>query len=214
MFRDRKDAGERLGAALEKYRGEDVLVLGIPRGGAETAYYVAKHLDAELSLVVSRKLGYPFNDEAAMGALAEDGSIYLFSAARQEVRQKDIDSVMEKEKKEILRRVKTLRNGKPLPEMKGRTVIIVDDGIATGATLFATIELCKNRNAGKIVVAAPVSGRKMEDTLSEMADEVVILLTLSPYYAVSQGYENFYNLTDEEVINFMNRWEHDHQPAQ
>lgn len=207
MFRNRKDAGDQLGRALEKYRDKNVIVLGIPRGGAETAYYVAKHLNAEMSLVVTRKLGYPFNPEAAFGAVAEDGSIYISDIAEQNLSPEQMKSVLKEQKQEIQRRIQTLRRGKPLPNMKGRIVIITDDGIATGATLFATISLCKKKKAAKIVVAAPIASERMESILPELVDDVVILEKPPFYSAVSQGYEDFDNLTDEEALVFMNKWE-------
>lgn len=210
MFKDRKDAGIQLGRALSRYKNQNVLVLGIPRGGAETAYYVAKSLNAELSLVVARKLGYPSNPEAAFGAVAEDGSIYISDAARQELSAEEINEVLVQQKEEIQRRIKTLRRGRPLPELNGRTVIIADDGIATGATLFATIELCKNHNAARIVVASPIAGKRMEAILRNLVDDYVIL-EIPPFYnAVSQGYEDFSNLTDEEALGFMDKWESEH----
>ncbi|HET9485850.1 MAG TPA: phosphoribosyltransferase family protein [Chryseosolibacter sp.] len=210
MFRDRKDAGQKLGYALEKYRKRNVLVLGIPRGGVETAYYVAKHLNADLSLVVTRKLGFPYNPEAAFGAVAEDGSLYVSPIARQELSDEEMNAVLESQKEEIRRRVQKLRKGKELPDLKDRTVIIVDDGIATGATLFATIELCKKRKAGKIVVAAPIAGKRMEDILRKTVDDFVIL-EIPPFYsAVSQGYEDFSNLSDDEALAFMDKWDKEH----
>lgn len=213
MFKDRKEAGEKLGRALERYRDQHALVLGIPRGGAETAYYVAKHLNADLSLVITRKLGFPFNPEAAFGAVAEDGSIYISALARQSLSAGQINQVLEQEKQEIRRRIEKLRRGKPLPGIKGRTVIITDDGIATGATLLATIELCKKKKAGKIVVAAPVSGPEMEDLLREKVDDVVILEKPRIFDAVSQGYLNFHNLTDDEALAFLDGWEVEHSHA-
>lgn len=207
MFRDRKDGGEKLAKALEHYKNKDVLVLGIPRGGVETAYYVAKHLHAQLSFVVTRKLGYPFNPEAAFGALAEDGSLFIFEETRRVLSPSTIQGVVEREQKEITRRITRLRKGTALPPVKGRIVIIVDDGIATGATLFATIELCKNQQAAKIVVAAPVASEHIENMLLKKADEVVILQMPPFYYAVSQGYYTFSDLEDEQVLEIMERWE-------
>lgn len=207
MFIDRKDAGEKLGQALEKYRNSNALVLGIPRGGVETAYHVAKYLNAEMSLVITRKLGYPYNPEAAFGAVAEDGSLYIFDMARKNLPREEINAVLDQQKEEIKRRIQKLRRGKPLPELKGRTVIITDDGIATGATLFATIELCKKMQAGKIVVAAPISGKDMEEVLKTKVDDVVILEKPFFYSAVSQGYQDFHNLSDEEALAFMEKWD-------
>lgn len=209
MFRDRKDASIQLGLALENYKSKNPLVLGIPRGGAETAYYVAKHLDAEMSLVVTRKLGHPGNPEYAIGALAEDGSLYLSPEAEIHFSQETIDDLKRDQEKEIKRRIQEFRQGNPLPELKNRTVIIVDDGIATGATLFATIMLCKNKKAGKLVVAAPVSGEDMSRKLRDLVDDVVILETPYQYRAVSQAYQNFFNLSDEEAISFMERWQNE-----
>jgi predicted phosphoribosyltransferase len=207
MFTDRKDAALKLAKALEKYKDKNAVVLGIPRGGAETAYYVALHLNAELSLLVSRKLGHPANPEYAFGAIAEDGSIYLNPSSSGQLSDETIQEVVDEQKKEIARRITILRQGKPLPELKGRTVILVDDGIATGATLFAAIEMCKKRKAGKLIVAAPVSGYEMEEELADKADEVLILEKPDDYYAVSQAYQVFYNLTDDDALKFMQRWE-------
>lgn len=207
MFKDRKDAALQLAAALEKYRGTNALVLGIPRGGAETAYYVAQHLHCELSLLVSRKLGHPSNPEYAVGALAEDGTIYLNPEVRGELSPETIDELAQKQRAEIVRRIQVLRNGAPLPPMKNRVVILVDDGIATGATLYAAITMCKKGGAARIVVAAPVSGPDKKRELLDEVDEVVVLETPSHYRAVSQAYEAFYNLTDEEAREFMQRWQ-------
>lgn len=207
MFFDRKDAGEKLGQALEHYQDKDVLVLGIPSGGAETAYYVAQHLHADLAMVVTRKLGYPSNPEAAFGAIAEDGSLYISDMAQNVLSAEEMNEVLQFQKEEIKRRIQKLRKGKPLPELKDRIVIVVDDGIATGATLFATIELCRKRKAKKIVVAAPISGTNMKNKLLHLVDEVVILNTPEFYTAVSQGYENFSDLSDEEAMMFMDKWE-------
>ncbi len=209
MFIDRKDAGEKLSKALGDYRNKGALVLGIPRGGAEIAYYVASYLNADLALIITRKLGYPTNPEAAFGAVAEDGSVYLSEYA-ENVSEEDISAILEQEKKEIERRISKLRKGKPLPNISGRTVILADDGIATGATLFSAIALCKKKRAGKIIVAAPISGLRMVYELGKMVDDVVILETPSFFYAVGQGYEHFNSLTDEETIGFVEKWEEEH----
>ncbi len=215
MFKDRKDGGEKLAKALEKYNHSNALVLGIPRGGVETAYYVARHLNTELSVVIVRKLGYPLNPEAAFGAVAEDGSLYISEMASENLTSAQISEVLENQKQEIQRRVIKLRGGAPIPAMKGRTVILVDDGIATGATLFASIDLCKKQKAGKIVVAAPISVARMDTILRSKVDDVIILETPAFYSAVSQGYENFHNLTDEEALLFLKTRaaEYSHHPA-
>jgi len=210
MFKDRKDAGEKLGQALEKYRNSNPLVLGIPRGGAETAYYVAKYLNAEMSVVVTRKLGYPADPEFAFGAIAEDGSLYLSDHANTNLSQEEINQVIDFQKEEIKRRIKLLRNGEDLPNFKGRTIILVDDGIATGSTLFASIKLCQNKGASRLIVAAPIAGEDMFARLFSMVDDVVILESPLFYRAVSQGYASFRNLTDEEALGFLKKWKTEH----
>lgn len=206
IFSDREDAAVRLADALSAYKDKDVLVLGIPRGGAVTGYYVAKYLHAEFSLIISRKLGHPFNPEYAVGALAEDGTIHLNEGALQEVRQQDIDAAVTTQKKEIERRIHILRKGEPLPAMDRKTVIIVDDGIATGATIFAAIAMCRKKGAAKIVVAAPVSGEDIRRALQQSADEVVILQSPAYYHAVSQVYGSFQQVSDEEAVALLDKW--------
>ena len=207
MFIDRKDGGQRLAEALEKYKDKNAIVLGIPRGGVETAYYVAKHLKADLSVLVSRKLGFPDNPEAAFGAIAEDGSLYLADIAQRYLPQETIATAIELQNQEIAKRIKLFRSGKPLPDVKNKTVILVDDGIATGATIFAAVEMCKNLKAKKIVAAAPIADEEVVAQLREKADEVVIVNIPYTYWAVSQGYQYFYDLSDEDVQQFMQRWE-------
>lgn len=194
-----------LAEELLHYRGKNPIVIAIPRGGVETGYKVAEMLDGELAIAVSRKLGYPGNPEAAFGAVAEDGSLYLYPHAFHRLTKEDVESVMEQEKKEILRRIRTYRHDRPFPDLENRTVIIVDDGIATGSTLMATIEMCKKKNPETLVVAAPVSGRDMVRTLRKHVDEVVILETPDDYYAVSQAYKDFSPVTDSDVEALVER---------
>ena len=152
-----------------------------------------------------RKLGHPRDPEYAFGAIAEDGTVYYNPNVK--ISQEGIDDVEEQQQKEIERRKQILRKGRPLPDLKDKTVIIVDDGIATGATIFAAIKMCKKKEAGKIVVAAPVAAERIEKELMKEADEVVILEAPGSFYAVSQAYESFYNLTDQQALEFMERWE-------
>lgn len=206
MFNDRTDAAIELAKALEAYKDQNAVVLGIPRGGAVTGYYVAAHLNAEFSLIISRKLGHPDNPEYAMGAIAEDGTIHLNPSALVEASQLQIDDAVANQKKEIERRIQILRKGEPLPQLKDRIVIIVDDGIATGATVFAAIAMCKKQQAKKIIVAAPVSGVGMLEQLKKEADEVVILETPDFYHAVSQAYYSFPQVSDEEAVDLFEKW--------
>jgi putative phosphoribosyl transferase len=205
VFENRKDAGERLARALEKYRGEDVLVLAIPRGGVEVAYEVGKYLGAELALLVVRKLPYPRNPEAGFGAVAEDGSTLIFEGAATWLGRKRIEKIKKEQLREIIRRIDVLRKGKPLPEIAGRTVILVDDGLAMGSTMRAAIMLCKNKNAARVVVAVPVAGREVANDIAGMVDELVVLEVPPFFQAVAQVYRNWYDVGDEEVLEIMAR---------
>ena len=207
MFEDRKDAGQQLARALKKYKDQDVIVLGIPRGGVEVGYYVAKSLRARFSMVVSRKLPLPANPEAGFGAIAEDGSTFLVERAAQWVPDEEIEAIKAAQRLEIARRIKTLRKGRPLPDLKDRTVILVDDGIAMGVTMRAAILLCRGKKAKKVVAAAPVAGEDMAAEMREIADELVVLETPVFFQAVAQVYRYWYDVPDNEVLAIMDRWE-------
>jgi putative phosphoribosyl transferase len=205
-FENRRDAGEKLGRALEAYRGADTLVLGIPRGGVEVAYYAARQIGPELSILVARKLPYPGNAEAGFGAISEDGSRFLLREAEEWLLPGEIESVVEAQQQEIERRIQTLRGGEPLPEIAGRTVILVDDGIAMGSTMRVAIQTCRNRRAGKIVVASPVAGLSVGRDLGHSADAIVVLEQPFFFRAVAQAYRDWYDVPDEEGVALMERW--------
>ncbi len=203
MFKNRKDAGEKLAMALEKYRAENPLILAIPRGGVEVGLQVAKKLNADFSLIIARKLPFPDNPEAGFGAIAEDGSTFIFENVYYSLSGENIERIKKEQIAEIKRRINALREGEPLPEIKGRTVILIDDGIAMGSTMRAAIELCKNRKAGKIVVAAPVAGREVAEEIKRRADELVVLEIPAYFRAVAQAYEKWYDVSDEEVLDLL-----------
>lgn len=209
MFKDRQDAGKKLAKALEKYASNDgrskAIVLGIPRGGVITAYYVAKRLKAQLGIIVSRKLPYPYNPEAGFGAVAEDGSVFLFPYASGELDKETINAVIAQQKIEAKKRVDILRGGWPLPPMKGKTVIIVDDGIAMGSTMMAAIRLCKAMGAAKVIAAAPVAGPEAAGLVGREADELVVLEKPPFFQAVAQVYEDWHDVGYEEVVRLMKR---------
>lgn len=207
MFTNRRQAALVLAKALEKYKSENAIVIGIPRGGIETAYYVAQQLHAELNFLIVRKLSYPKNPEFAFGAMAEDGTVYYNPYHTIQISQEMIDTIEEEQLMEIERRKSILRNIQVFPDIKDRSVIIVDDGIATGATIFAAIKMCKKRGAAKIIVAAPVSSARIERDLLQVVDDVVILIKPERFYSVSQVYESFQNFTDEEAIDYLRKWE-------
>jgi predicted phosphoribosyltransferase len=205
MFIDRKDAGIKLAKTLDRYKDKDVLVLAIPRGGVEVAYEVAKYLNAELSLLISRKLPIPYNPEAGFGAIAEDGSSYIVSDANRWLSKKQMEKIKKEQINEIKRRINILRQGKPLPKIKDRTVILIDDGLAMGSTMRAAIELCKNEKARRIIVAVPVAGKDVKDEIGKLVDEIIVIEMPLFFNAVAQVYLNWHDVTDNEVIEILNR---------
>jgi predicted phosphoribosyltransferase len=207
MFTDRWEAGEKLGRALEAYRNKGVLVLAIPRGGVVVGYQVAKYLNAFFSMIVARKLPFPDDPEAGWGAIAEDGSTFIFDEAKMWLPEATRKRIIREQKQETERRVAVLRRGKPLPKIAGRTVIVVDDGIAMGSTMRAAIMTCKTQKAARIVVATPVSGSDVAREFKELADELIVLETPEFFHAVAQVYRRWRDLTDQEVIGVLDRWE-------
>ena len=206
MFKDRRDAGVRLARALEEYRDQDVLVLAIPRGGVEVGYEVARYLDADFTIVITRKLPFPDNPEAGFGAIAEDGSRFIFRDAARSLPPPIVERIAEQQEDEIRRRIRVLRGGGPLPEMANRTVVLVDDGIAMGSTMRASIQLCKNQGAGEIVVATPVAGRTVAQEIEAMVDRVVVLTKPAYFRAVAQVYQDWCDVPDAKVLEIMEPW--------
>ncbi|MBD3245510.1 MAG: phosphoribosyltransferase [Candidatus Omnitrophica bacterium] len=206
MFRDRKDAGQQLVRALEEFRGCNPLVLAIPRGGVPVGLEIAAALDGVFSLLVTRKLPFPDNPESGFGAIAEDGSAYIFPEASGWLPADTIAEIKAEQQQEITRRISVLRDNRPLPEIRGSTVILVDDGIAMGSTMRASLRMCRARGASKVVVAAPVAGEEVRNALEAGSDRVVVLESPAHFYAVAQVYENWYDLNDEEVKKLIDSW--------
>jgi putative phosphoribosyl transferase len=199
IFKNRQQAGEKLGSWLSsRYRNQDPLVLGIPRGGVEVAYHVSKKLNAELSLVVAKKLPFPGHEEYGFGAIAEDNIVYITPHGMTALKPEEINRIIVLQKREVQRRILAYRHGNPLPAMKGRKVILVDDGIATGATLVPVIRLCRQKEVDRVVIAAPVSGTSFDMHLHE-ADDIEVLLQPKDFYAVGQAYETFGDFPDAQV---------------
>ncbi len=205
MFQDRKEAGQKLAIALASYKDDKPIVLAIPRGGVEVGFYVADFLHAPLSIIMVRKLPFPHNPEAGFGAIAEDGTVFLLENASITVPPDTIKKIIKEQKDELKRRIKVLRNDEPLPEIKNRTVILVDDGIAMGSTMQAAIMLCRNKGAERVVVAAPVTAPSTAAEFMRIADDVVILEKPANFHAVAQVYKNWYDVSDQEVIGIMER---------
>lgn len=202
-FKNRKDAGEQLGNFLKpKYKDLNPLIIGIPRGGIAVGYYVAHILEAELSFIVSKKLPLPGREETGFGAVSENSEIYVSAFGRRMLDQDVIEDIIEKQLVEVQRRVDLYRGSNPLPEMKDRTVIITDDGIAMGVTLVPVIRLCRRKRAGRIIIASPVSGSNYDIHLKE-ADVIEVLLQPDNFYGVGQVYDQFEDFTDEKVLELI-----------
>lgn len=202
-FRNRRQAGERLGPILEPYRKEDdVLVLALPRGGVPVAYEVAEHLDAPLRLFVVRKLGVPDQPELALGAIASGGArVYnqrIISTL--DLSEEDIEAVVEREMAELARREEHYRGDTPAPDIAGRTVIVVDDGVATGATMRVAVQALRQEKAARIVVAVPTAAADTVEALQQEADDVVAAMTPANFTAVGAWYDDFTQTTDDEVV--------------
>jgi predicted phosphoribosyltransferase len=206
VFRDRQDAGRKLAAALEEYKDKGVLVLAVPKGGIEVGYEIACRLNAGFSVIVSRKLPFPDNPESGFGAVAEDGSLYLIEEAEHWLPKETMDGILAAQKKEIRRRVALLRKNEPLPEIKHKTVILVDDGIAMGSTMRASILLCRHKGAGTIIVAAPVAGEDVARDIEKTVDRIVILEKPAFFHAVAQVYENWYDVPDREALEILEKF--------
>lgn len=206
IFRDRKDAGFKLAAVLKKYKNrDDMVVLALPRGGVIVAYEVAKALKAPLDIVVPRKIGAPGNPEFAIGAITESGES-IFDEAALEYLQVDeayIRKTVAEEQKEAKRRLKVYRCGRKAVSLRGKTVILIDDGIATGATMRAATASVRARGAAKVVVAVPVMPADRVTMFKKETDELIYLDAPYDFAAVGQFYEYFEQTTDEEVVEIM-----------
>jgi putative phosphoribosyl transferase len=202
IFNDRTDAGKRLVAAMPNFRGRDVIVLAIPRGGVVVGFEIAKALGFPLDVIIPRKIGAPGNPELAIGAVTEDGNIILDDEIVNYlgVTQEFIEEESERQKQEINRRLKLYRKDEPYPELAGLTVILVDDGIATGSTMKAALESVKKKGAENVFVAVPVGPPSTIAELKKRADAVFCLLTPEAFDAIGEFYRNFEQTTDEEVI--------------
>lgn len=197
-FRDRADAGRRLAAELGRLRGHDVVVLGLPRGGVPVAAQVAYALGAPLDVIVVRKLGHPDHPEYAIGAIGEEGARVLTPGARS-LESSRLLRVAAKESAELDRRVRLLRGTRAAEPLRGRTAVIVDDGIATGATAAAACQVARHRGAATVVLAAPVAARDAVADLEAIADQVVVVLAPDGFTAVGVWYADFAPTTEAEV---------------
>lgn len=206
IFRDRIDGGDQLAKVLEQYKNlENGLIIGLPRGGVPVAYQVSESLNLPLDIVCPRKIGAPHNPEFAIGAITETGE-GIFNhhvIAQLGVSEEYIKNEVEAQKQEAQKRLNAYRKGRSVRELKGKTIIIVDDGLATGSTMKAAIQSIKAEGAERIIVAVPVSPTDTATEIKSMVDEFICLCTPASFYAVGQFYENFSQTTDEEVIELL-----------
>ena len=206
---DRITAGKALSRRLlSLYKpGPELIVLALPRGGVPVAFEVAEALGAELDVMIVRKLGAPMQPELAMGAIAGDGIRVMNEDVVTSLRITDdqIESVMSRENDELERRVKAYRGDRPWPDLSGRTVMLVDDGVATGATMFAAIDAVRASHAAEVVVAIPIAPAETVSRLEEFADKVICLATPEPFFSIGQWYQRFDQVSDAHVVELLQR---------
>jgi len=202
IFKDRHEAGQKLAKKLNKFKDKkDVIVLGIPRGGVEVAFNVAKLLHVKLSIVVTKKIGHPFESEFAIGAVSP-GNYIVDEGYKNKAGEEYIKKTVREMNKEIKRRYKKYTNEK-FPELKNKTAIIVDDGLATGYTMLAAVKYARSKNPKKIIVAVPVAARDSFEKVKAIADEVICLQVPIFFSAVGSFYQEFLQLEDEEVKSYL-----------
>ncbi|MBL3670079.1 phosphoribosyltransferase [Streptomyces sp. M2CJ-2] len=211
LFRDRREAGRELAERLRGMRGDGALpeavVLALPRGGVPVAQEVAEVLEAPLDVLVVRKIGAPFHREVGVGAMAGD-EVPLFDPSTLRalgLSEADLDSVVERERVELRRREQLYRQGRPAPELRGRTVIVVDDGLATGSTARAALRFVRRQAPARAVLAVPVGSPESVERMRAEADEVVCPHRPAGFMAVGEWYADFDQLTDEDVLTALHR---------
>lgn len=207
LFQDRREAGVRLAERLSAYRGRDVLVLGLPRGGVPVAYEVARALEAPLDIYTVRKLGTPGQPELAMGAIASGGFRVMNDDVVQAlgISPETIERVTARERKELERREAAYRGDRPRPTARGRTVILVDDGLATGASMHAAVRALRQQHPGKIVVAVPTAPPETCAAFEDEVDEIICVTTPEPFRGVGGAYADFEQTSDQTVQALLER---------
>lgn len=209
LFMDRRDAGRQLARALSAYGARnEVLVLALPRGGVPVGYEVAKALGAEFDVIIVRKLGVPHHPELAMGAIASGGAVYMnrFVIENSGISQWQVNAVRAVEEEELARREKKYRGERSPPLIRGKTIILVDDGIATGATMHAALMALRTKNPERIVVAVPVAPNEAVGLFAEDADQFVCLHSPDRFMSVGEFYTVFDQTTDREVHELLSEF--------
>jgi len=208
LFKDRVDAGKRLAKELSKYTSRsDVLILALPRGGVPVAFEVAKALNVKMDVFIVRKLGVPGYEELAMGAIASDNIRVLNEDVVRSfnIPEQVIDRVAANELKELERREHTYRGNRPKLEISNKIIILIDDGLATGATMRAASAAVKTKNPAKIIIAVPTAARDTCEFFGKEVDEIICVATPEPFYGVGAWYEDFSQTTDKEVCNLLEK---------
>lgn len=207
LFKDRSDAGAQLAERLLKYKKEQPLILALPRGGVEVAAVVAQKLHAPLDVVVARKLGAPFNPEFGIGAIATGNTLVLDSesVASLGISQQELQEIIDRETAEMERRIDLYRGNRHAPNVADKTVILVDDGLATGVTAKAAIASIRLGNPRKLILAIPVAAADTSGQIREQVDDLVCLHKPKHFMAVGLWYEKFEQLSDQDVINYLRK---------
>ncbi len=209
IYENRSDAGKRLALELAKYEGQDPLILALPRGGLAVAAEIARAFDAPLDLILVRKLGVPLQPELAMGAVIDGAEPSVVRnddiLALLDIPEEEFKQACEGELAEIERRRKLYLKDRPRADVRDRVVIVVDDGIATGATTRAALQAVRKRRPRKLVLAVPVAPTSTLEELSGDADDIVCLQSHEPFYAIGLYYEDFHQVTDQEVIDVLSK---------
>ncbi len=206
IYKDRKDAGKKLASLLKNYKGrKDIIVLALPRGGVVVGYEVSKVLKCPLDIIIIRKIGCPSQPELAIGAVSETGAIVLNEniISAYGVPKEFIEKEISMQREEISRRKNLYRGGKDIPQLDGKTVLLIDDGVATGATIKAAISTLKKENISSLVVALPVASKEAAQEIREMVDEWICPEIPDWFNAVGEFYQDFRQISDEEVIKIL-----------
>ncbi len=207
MFRNRQEAGELLAEELLPFRNDpSAILLALPRGGVAVAYQLSLALRLPLDVLITRKIGAPDNPEYALGAVSESGAVYWNREALSglSLTERQLSAAVQAQQKEVARRVALYRQGRPFPDLNDRTVILVDDGLATGATFFASVETVRQGNPRRVIGAIPVGPRSTVEEARKLVDQMVVLRVPDPFYAVGNFYRDFEQVEDREVLQYLN----------
>lgn len=207
MFKNREEAGELLAQELIQFRKDpSAILLALPRGGVAVAYQLSLALHLALDVLITRKIGAPGNPEYALGAVSETGAVYWNREALLglSLTERQLSAAVQAQQKEVIRRVALYRQGRPFPDLNDRTVILVDDGLATGATFFASVATARQGNPRRVIGAIPVGPRSTVEEARKLVDQLIVLRVPDPFYAVGNFYRDFEQVEDREVLQYLN----------